>query len=261
MTESEVIIDFIYNSTGIVLDESKDYLIKGRLTPLLEESKASSIYDLINIAKSSRVITQKIIDAISTNETYFFRDKTPFNLLKEKLFPMVEEKSKNITIWSAAASTGQEAYSIAITADEYSNNSIKIFGTDINSSAVSRAQEGTYSSFEVKRGLTDSQTNRYFKKISNREFQISDSIKKMVQFRKGNLLKDTIFAGMYDIVFCRNVAIYFSNDDKRLLLERIHKSLKPGGFLLIGSTESITYGTDLFKRDLYNGAVYYEKIG
>jgi chemotaxis protein methyltransferase CheR len=260
-SEAKKIIDYIYSVTGIVIDSIYDYLIDISLSPLLEEFKVTTIYNLVLKAKSSSLISQKIIDAISTNETYFFRDKHPFELLKNKLIPLVLEKSSKVAIWSAAASTGQEAYSMAISADEESRAPVKIFGTDICSEAVAKAQKGVYTSFEVKRGLTEEQVDKYFSKISNREFMISPKIKNMVQFRRGNLLKDPIFSGMYDIVFCRNVAIYFSNDDKRLLLERLHRSLKPSGILVIGSTESIAYGADLFAREMSSSGVFYKKIG
>jgi len=259
----KAIIYYIYKISGITLDESKSYLVKGRLSPIAEELGVKDEYELIKKAENSKKIQNKIIDAITTNETYFFRDTKPFELLEKTLIPKITEKKSGISVWSAAASTGQEAYSIAMTIKETLKTKLdsttRIIGTDISEDAINSAKKGVYKSFDVNRGLNLTQVNQFFIKKSENEFEVKPDIKSMVHFNQGDLFKSPIFAGSYDVVFCRNVAIYFSEVDKKILFERIHKSLKPSGFLIIGSTESIQYVSHLFERQVSNGASYYQK--
>lgn len=256
--------EFIHRESGILLDSSKLYLVENRLLPLCQSHCFNSIGDLIQKAMGDRSIKQQVIDAISTNETYFFRDNKPFDLLKNFIVPGIFEKQNRCVIWSAACSFGQEAYSVAMALKEVlfdlTKYNLKIVGTDISADAVKRANYGVYSSFELARGLTEKQRDAYFHQTAlNGEFRIDDEIRSVAQFLQQNLLTSPIIAGMYDIVMCRNVAIYFSDRDKRLLFERIHKAIRPGGFLIIGSTESIFDMSDLFSREMYHGAVYYVK--
>lgn len=255
---------FILRETGIVLDSSKGYFIEGRLKPIETDAGVNSLGDLIRKAETDRVLKQKVIDAVSTNETYFFRDSKPFDLLRNFLVPQIMEKGNSLSIWSAASSTGQEAYSIAMSLKEIlfdlSKFKIKITGSDISAEAVQRANHGVYSRFELTRGLTPLQISRYFTPCgSHGEYKVSDELRYVVQFGQANLLTSPIFNGIYDIVFCRNVAIYFKKEDKRLLFERMFRSLKPGGSLIIGSTESLIDFPDLFSREQFHGIVYYVK--
>lgn len=255
---------FILRETGIVLDSSKGYLIEGRLKPLEKDAGVVSLGDLIRKAEIDKSLKQKVIDAVSTNETYFFRDLKPFDLLRNHLVPSIMEKEKSLSIWSAASSTGQEAYSIAMTLKEIlfdlTKYRIKITGTDISADAVHRANHGVYTKFELSRGLSPRHISQYFTPYGSQgEFKISDELRYVVQFGQANLLTSPIFNGVHDIVFCRNVAIYFKKEDKRLLFERIARSLKPHGSLVIGSTESLFDYPDLFIRKEYHGIIYYEK--
>lgn len=255
---------FILRETGIVLDNSKGYFIESRLQPLEIDCRVKSLGELIRLAENDRSVKQKVIDAVSTNETYFFRDSAPFELLRNYTVPLIMEKSKHLSIWSAAASSGQEAYSIAMILKEIlfdlTKYSIKITGTDISSEVVQRANRGVYSKFEISRGLTPQYISRFFLPYGTQgEYKIDDELRSVVQFGQANLLTSPIFNGVYDIVFCRNVAIYFKKEEKRLLFERIYRSLKPQGTLIIGSTESLIEYSDLFTRSQYHGAVFYVK--
>ncbi len=262
----QTITSYIAQESGIHLEKSKEYLVENRLQPILQTAKVTSWRDLVSKAKIDKRVKQELIDAISTNETYFFRDSKPFDVLQNHLIPEIMEKQNSLNIWSAASSTGQEAYSIAITLKNilfnFTNYRIKITGTDISDEAVARANNGVYTKFEVGRGLTDRQVNQFFTPHGKSgEFKINDEIRYIVQFRRANLLVSSFFTDSYDIVFCRNVAIYFSGSDKRKLFMQIHRSLKRNGALIVGSTESMIDMNDLFKRENFHGTVYYRKIG
>lgn len=264
ITDFNLAKEFIQSESGILLDSSKLYLVENRLYPLCQAHSFNSIGELIEKAKGNHRIKQQVIDAISTNETYFFRDIKPFDLLKNFIVPGILENQNRCVIWSAACSFGQEAYSIAMALKEVlfdlTKYNLKIVGTDISADAVKRANYGVYNSFELARGLTEKQRERYFTQTAlNGEFRIDDEIRSVAQFQQQNLLTSPVLAGMYDIVMCRNVAIYFSERDKRILFERIHKALRPGGYLIVGSTESIFDMSDLFMREMYHGAVFYIK--
>ncbi len=261
--EIKQVISFVYENSGITLDENKSYLIESRLSPLLKSNTLSSFSQLITKAKTNKPLKQDIINAISTNETYFFRDQRPFDLLKNILIPeIMGTANKRLKIWSAACSTGQEAYSIAMLLKEllfnFTTYSIQIHGTDISGEAVNKANSGIYTNFDLSRGLSPLQITRYFK-AEGTNFKISDELRSLCQFREDNILKPRALPNSYHLALCRNVAIYFNKEDKLTLLEAIHKSLRPGGFLLIGSTESIPYASHLFERTMHNGAIYYKK--
>lgn len=255
--------DFIYKNSGIVLDESKSYLLESRLTPIIRRESLSGFSELISKIKIDRKIKTEVIDSVSTNETYFFRDKKPFDLMKNFIVPNILGASgTSLKVWSAACSSGQEAYSIAMLLKEllfsFAKFSIQIHGSDISESAVNKANQGIYTKFELSRGLDPLQINRYFK-ATGTNFKISDELRSVVQFRQENILQALGIASSYHIVLCRNVAIYFNKDDKRKLFSQIHKRLRTDGYLLVGSTENISYVDDLFKRETHNGVVYYRK--
>lgn len=262
---------YILDISGIALDVGKEYLLETRLNPLITRLKCSSFFDLLQKAKADfkKQIENEIIDAISTNETYFFRDKSPFELLQHKIFPDLMDKKlqKNpsikptIRLWSAANSTGQEIYSIAmtltemgITPDKYN---IKLFGTDISDAAIAQASYGLYNKFEVARGLDLRRLNRYFSKQDDR-YKIKDEIRVMAQFKKMNLMKPFVGLGKFDIILCRNVMIYFTSEDRKKIYHNISKVLEPDGYLLIGSTESLVNDTDLFSSKKYLNSIFYQ---
>ena len=251
--EIKLITKYIYDASGIYLDESKKYLLETRLNVLVQEYGCASYLEFLQKAKgdASKTIERKIIDAISTNETLFFRDTGPFQLLQHKIFPeLIDARSPRMAgmktplkIWSAASSTGQELYSVAIVLQELlgdlSKYAIKLLGTDISDAALAQASSGKFNKFEIERGLPRDKLARYFTP-SDQTWKVNDQIRSMVNFRKLNLMQSFTGLGKFDVVLCRNVAIYFTLEDRKKLFNRIADVLEPDGYLLIGSTESLT---------------------
>lgn len=255
----------VHKHCGIVLKKNKAYLIENRLQPLIEEYSLSSFEELIAKAKDSSQLASHIVDLMTTNETSFFRDKKPYALLKEKLLPDWQanfgKKRGQLNIWSSACSTGQEVYSIAITLMEYFkgdsfNHNIKIKASDISDSAIVKASSGRYSNYEVSRGLNAAQLNKYFTREDSC-WKIKDEMRSMACFEKMNLLQPKLEYGRFDIIFCRNVAIYFSKPDRRRLFESLSSCLNNNGVLIIGATESLFDINEQLKRMDYNGTAYY----
>ncbi|MEA2083858.1 MAG: CheR family methyltransferase [Thermodesulfobacteriota bacterium] len=271
--EIQVFSKYISEISGIYLDKRKGYLLEARLQPLLKEHFCGTFGELLYKAGSdpSGGLKKKIIDAISTNETFFFRDNTPFNLLKNKIIPdLIDRRRKQyqssripIRIWSAACSTGQEVYSIAITLCEMlpiRNFDITILGTDISDKAIAQASYGKYNVFEVKRGMPSPILNKYFTP-SGDGWRIKDEIRVMAQYRKINLMEQFTGLGSFDIVFCRNVAIYFTGDKKIQLFRKIGQVLAPDGALLVGGSEFIGSVAPDFTAQHYLRGVFYQLKG
>jgi chemotaxis protein methyltransferase CheR len=263
---------YILSISGISLDAGKEYLIETRLRPILKAYGLASFKELYNAALNDpqKNLEKEIIDAISTNETYFFRDKNPFELLKFKILPdLIDKRSAekpgkpvNIRIWSAASSTGQEIYSAAMIMHELGiantrQYNIRLIGTDISDAAIAKASYGQYNKFEVARGLTPERLRKFFNKNGD-DWKIKDEIRSMVAFQKVNLLKPFNSPGKFDIIFCRNVAIYFNPPDRKKLYQTISNSLEKDGYLIIGSTESITNDTQMFKPQRYLNSTFYQ---
>ena len=242
---------YIKEICGIHLDDSKSYLLETRLNGLLSEAGAATFSELFYKARAdaSSKLRGKIIEAITTNETSFFRDTSPFDLLRHKLIPdLIDRRNGNgaavpIRIWSAACSTGQEAYSTAIMVKELLGNlasyDIRIMGTDISNKAVAQASYGEYSRLEMERGMPPEVLARHFK-ASGERWRVRDEIRALANFRTMNLLEPFSFPYLFDIIFCRNVAIYFTEADKIRLFRNLTKYLAKDGCLIIGSTESIS---------------------
>lgn len=270
--EIKVISNYIYDISGIFLDEKKAYLIETRLKMIIENEGVSSYLELYRRAKSDRTknLERKIIDAVTTNETLFFRDTSPFEMFKYKVIPDLIDKRTaqtsgpmpiNLNIWSAACSTGQEIYSLAIILKELLPNPkkyrIKLLGTDISDEAVAKASYGKYNKFEIERGLDKERLHRYFLPNGN-SWKIRDDIRAMAVFQKRNLMQSFSGIGRFDVIFCRNVAIYFSLEDRKKLFERIADVLVPDGYLIIGSTESLTGICPQFEPQRHLRSVFYQ---
>ncbi|MCK5404832.1 MAG: protein-glutamate O-methyltransferase CheR [Desulfobulbaceae bacterium] len=267
--ELKSISELIHEKSGIVLDDSKAYLLESRLAPLLTECNLGSFSDLYAKLHGSGSLTDQVIDAISTNETSFFRDHRPFALLKDKLLPDLEKNdshsgrgSSGIRIWSAACSTGQEVYTIAMVVREFfgrrvENYRIMITGTDIADSAIVKSSRGEYSGLEIGRGLSSRMVDRYFVN-QGKTFRVKDELRALVFFKKLNLLKPFDALGKFDVIFCRNVAIYFSLQNRRRLFDRLADRLNPGGILVVGGTESLFGVTDRFTRCEEQNTFYYQ---
>ena len=271
-SELNMIAQYIHDISGIYLDQSKSYLFETRLGSLAEGLGCKSFQEFHTKAKNdpTKNIERQIIDAISTNETLFFRDKGPFELLQHKLLPeLIDARTPNtpalktgIKIWSAASSTGQELYSIAIILKELlkdiSRYNLKLLGTDISDNAVAQASYGKYNKFEIERGLDQRYLQRYFTLFGD-SWKIKDEIRAMVNFRKLNLMQPFSALGKFDIIFCRNVAIYFTLEDRKKLFNKIADSLADDGFLVIGSTESLSGVCPRFVPKRHLRAIFYQK--
>jgi chemotaxis protein methyltransferase CheR len=270
-TELTLISQYIQTLTGIYLDQSKSYLFETRLSSIAEAQGCSSYQQLVNKSRQdpSKKIEKDIIDAITTNETLFFRDKGPFELLQHKILPEIidlrsaqSSLKTRIKIWSAAASTGQELYSIAIVIKELlkelSNYSFTLFGTDISDAAIAQASYGKYNRFEIERGLDKAYLQKYFTLFGD-SWKIKDEIRGMVNFRKLNLMQPFTSLGKFDIIFCRNVAIYFTLEDRKKLFNKLADSLADDGYLVIGSTESLTGVCPRFVAKRHLRSIFYQK--
>ncbi len=270
--EVRIISRYIYDISKITLDQSKAYLIESRLSELLKAQNCSSFYELYQRAKAdlTKSLEKKIIDKITTKETYFFRDNSPFELLQHKILPdlidiRTAKSSKffpiSIRIWSAACSTGQEVYSIAIIIKELlpalTKYNIKISGTDISDAAIGQASYGVFNKFEIERGLTHDKLEKYFIPFKDK-WKVKDELRAMVSFSKHNLMFPFTDIGKFDIIFCRNVGIYFSIEDRKKLFNKIADVLEQDSYLIIGATESLTNICSRFEPKRHLKSVYYQ---
>ncbi len=262
---------YILNISGIYLDKSKGYLLEARLKSMMDDFGATSYITFLNQIKadSTKKMEKSLIDAISTNETFFFRDNVPFDLLRNKIIPdLIDLRRKknpsrpvSIKVWSAACSTGQEVYSIAITLLEMlagmGSFEISILGTDISGDAVAQASYGKYNRFEIERGLEPKKRHKYFSP-SGKGWRIKDEVRSLAKFEKMNLMQPFPAAmGPFDIVFCRNVAIYFQNHDKMNLFKKIARVTAPGGSLIVGGSENLLAVAPDFVSQQYLRGMYY----
>ncbi|MCB1784898.1 MAG: methyltransferase domain-containing protein [Chromatiaceae bacterium] len=261
--EYKAIHEFLESQAGIRLGTGKEYLVISRLSRLFAVFELDGFGDLVSRLGdfgSSR-IQAAVVDAMTTNETFWFRDAAHFRALVDGI--LSETKPLDLRIWSAAASTGQEAYTVAITLQDGMQEGrlarsmrYEIVGTDISATALKEAQGGVYCGISAARGLTDLQRQRYFREQDGC-IELLPQYRQRVNFRQFNLLKSFESLGRFDVIYCRNVLIYFSRERKRDIIERMARSLRPGGHLFLGSTESISGHEDLFEmRNLAGGLVY-----
>jgi chemotaxis protein methyltransferase CheR len=255
--------DFLERQAGIRLGAGKEYLIISRLSRLLPTFDLAGYDQLVKALTGfgNTKLQTAIVDAMTTNETFWFRDIAHFRVLTEGL--LAESKPNRLRIWSAASSTGQEAYTTAISLQDAMQSgrvsrtlSYEIVGTDISPTAVREAQGASYCGVAAARGLSDDQRRRYFREQGGC-IEVLPQYRKGISFRTFNLLKPFDGLGRFDVVFCRNVLIYFSQERKRDIVSRIARSLNPGGHLFLGSTESMSGHEDLFEmRSITGGLVY-----
>ena len=245
---------FLKERSGLDLSADKQYLVESRLMPLARKANLSGIEELVQkIKNGSSTIASDVVEAMTTNETFFFRDKVPFDHLRDVVLPeMIQARAarKSLRIWCAAASTGQEPYSIAMTIKEMSAQlagwRIEIIGTDISQQVLEKSKSGIYTQFEVQRGLPIQLLVKYFKQTGEM-WQINPEIRSMIQYKPLNLLQDFSSMGKFDIIFCRNVLIYFDQDMKTQIFGRLAKCTEPDGFLALGAAETVVGLTDAFK--------------
>ncbi len=264
---------FLEEVCGILLGDNKHYLVQSRLGRTLKEASVGSLGELVALLRRERTggpLREKVIEAMTTNETFWFRDIHPFTILSEHVLPDFSARNKrSIRVWSAACSTGQEPYSVSITMQEYLNrnpgafNEAQIVATDISPAVLTEARTGYYDAMAVARGLPLEIKSRYFERDKHHweeRWQVRPDIRKRVRFTTGNLMADFGSLGRFDVIFCRNVLIYFSSGSKSAILSRITAALNPGGYLFLGASESLSQYTDAFETIRCNaGAVYKKK--
>jgi chemotaxis protein methyltransferase CheR len=246
--------EHVRSQVGIVLEDNKHYLFESRLAPIVKRHGLGSINDLCALLRAKRDVelAHQVVEAMTTNETYFFRDPAQYEVIRTVLLPKLKEErrdTRNLRFWSAASSTGQEAYSLAMLLLEngFQDWNIQMLGTDFSEKVVERARSGVYQQIEVNRGLPAALLVKYFRR-SGLDWHLSDAALRMVRFETIDLRKSMRILGPFDLVFCRNVMIYFDNETKRNIIKEIHSTLFRGGWLLLGGAETAISLEERFDR-------------
>ena len=260
--------EFLEQQCGIVLGNNKQYLVKSRLAPLMAKFNVDTLSKLVmlTLSPTERQLRAAVIDAMTTNETLWFRDDYPFALLKNKLLPEFSKRRAPLKIWSAASSSGQEPYSIAMTVLEYIQanpgsfpSGVQIIGTDISNTMLEHCKYAHYDSLALSRGLSLERKRQFFEDGDNGMLKVKDNIKKMVSFRQLNLLNSYSLMGRFDLVFCRNVLIYFSPELKTQIISQIHNTLNKDRYLFLGASESLSGISQDFNMIRCNPGIVYQK--
>jgi chemotaxis protein methyltransferase CheR len=248
--------------SGLDLSSDKQYLVESRLNPLARRVGLSSIAELVAKIKSgTEALTSEVVEAMTTNETFFFRDRIPFDHLRQTVLPGLVQARANrraLRIWCAASSTGQEPYSIAMCIKEFAPLArwrVEIVATDLSHGVLEKSRAGIFSQFEVQRGLPIQMLVKYFTQTGDL-WQINADIRAMVQHRQLNLLQDFSHLGSFDVIFCRNVLIYFDQETKTAIFDRLARVLEPDGVLALGAAESVVGISDAFKPDPERRGLY-----
>ncbi len=255
----------VRDHSAIVLDDTKGYLVESRLGPLLYSEGVRDIDELAFRLRDDRFgpLRRKVLDAMTNNESWFFRDLYPFEALKTVILPQIisrADSTKSLSIWSAACSSGQEIYSVAMLIREnfpsLLNWNMTLLGSDISEAILARAEAGTYSQLEVNRGLPAILLAKYFQQ-AGRDWQLKHVVRDMARFRYVNLSSSLPHLGPFDVVFLRNVMIYFALDVRRQILARIRQVLRPGGILFLGAAETTLNLDDTYERVPFQKTFYY----
>ena len=254
---------YLKEHSGLDLAADKRYLIESRLLPLAREAGLPGISELVQKMKGGSIaFNARVVEAMTINETFFFRDKTPFDHFRDLIMPQMLRARANrrrIRIWCAAGSTGQEPYSLAMSMKEagaaLAGWRIEIIATDLSQEVLEKSKAGLYSQFEVQRGLPIQMLLKYFKQAGEL-WQINADIRAMVQHRQLNLLHDFSQLGVFDLIFCRNVLIYFDQQTKTNVLNRLAQAIEADGFLMLGAAETVFGLTNVFKPMAERRAVY-----
>ncbi len=261
---------YLQEKSGIVLADGKQYLVSSRLSPLLSRFHCDSVDTLVTrcMDETNRSLTEDVIDAMTTNETLWFRDTYPYLALQNVIVPdlVMRGTDREVRIWSAACSSGQEPFSIAITILEMMGRMVhvdpslvKIIGTDLSAEMLQRCREGLYDAHALSRGLTAERRAKFFKPTHNPNLmRIDPRVSRMVEFRPLNLLGSYALMGRFDVIFCRNVLIYFNNDVKRQILKKFLYCLNPGGYLILGATETVAGIDDKFEMIRCHPGIIYK---
>jgi len=266
-SDFEYVQQLVYKNAGIVLDKGKEYLLELRLRPVAKKQGFNTISELIcklRVQQSLNGMHNSVINALTTNETSFFRDLHPFEVLKDKIFPELIKKNasqRKLNIWCCACSSGQEPYTIAMILREnfplLANWSVNILATDISDDVLLTAKEGMYNQLEVNRGLPIKYLVKYFTKNGN-GWKVKDELRKVISFRKLNLLDYWLNISTMDIIFIRNILIYFDTTTKQAILTKLRRLMTRDSYLFLGSTETLVNIDDSFKWEKVNKTIFYK---
>lgn len=261
---------FLADACGIILGENKQYLVASRLSGLMAEREIPSLKELVSRIKliSNRALKEAVVDAMTTNETLWFRDTHPFDIFKNKFLPELQVECKQrIRIWSAACSSGQEPYSLSMLVEEYRaanrgmlRQPVEFVATDLSPSMLEACNRAEYDRLSLGRGLGDDRLKRFFDPLEDDVWRVKDAIRKPIRFQSLNLMDSFMSLGKFDLVYCRNVLIYFSADLKRDILCRIHATLRPGGYLVLGASEGMTGLNDYYEMVQCNPGIVYRAL-
>jgi chemotaxis protein methyltransferase CheR len=264
---------FLEDACGISLGDNKQYLVTNRIRRILDENNIASFGELVRVLKQglNRKLKDQVVDSMTTNETFWFRDNYPYDHLKSTLLPQLMAANNRmfgpVRIWSAACSSGQEPYSISMMVEEYKRQvmgnlprQVQVIATDLSSTVLDQAKRGEYDKLSVLRGLSSERLDRYFENPTPIMWRVKRLVKERIDFRSLNLMDSYGALGKFDIVFCRNVLIYFNADLKRQILQKIHASLKPQGILFLGSSEGLAGAADLFEMVRCDPGILYKAI-
>ncbi len=257
--------DYVYRESGIVLDGDKRYLLEARLMPIAKQLRLGDLNDLCAMLGgpvANALVKRQVVEAMTTNETFFFRDSAQYDALRSVVIPSLiaqRQDTRKMSFWSAASSSGQEAYSLAMMLLEMGLGDwrIRIQGTDLSTQMAERASSGRYLQIEVNRGLPIAYLVKYFTRVGL-EWQLKDEVRRMVDFSTCDLRQSMSARGPFDVVFCRNVLIYFDVESKRKILDQIFGTLFRGGYLLLGGSETTLNLTDRFERKIFGQTVFYQ---
>jgi chemotaxis protein methyltransferase CheR len=253
-SDYEFLRKFLKDRSGLDLSADKQYLVESRLVPLARKAGLPGLAELVAKLKSAaEPLSTEVVEAMTTNETFFFRDKVPFDHLKATVLPELlraRASRRSLRIWCAASSTGQEPYSIAMCLKELGSTlagwRVEIVATDLSQGVLEKSRAGLFSQFEVQRGLPIQLLVKHFTQVGEL-WQLNADIRGMVQFKQLNLLQDFTHLGAFDVIFCRNVLIYFDQDTKTNVFGRLAKRMEPEGYLMLGAAETVVGLTDAFK--------------
>jgi chemotaxis protein methyltransferase CheR len=258
--------EFLERTSGIHLGENKQYLVKTRLAGVMREHGFDSLPALLGVVRGpgNTPLRQRVVDAMTTNETQWFRDAVPFRILQETVLPALGASGAGrLRIWSAACSTGQEAYSISMAVEELRQRSpgrlareVEVVGTDLSSNALAVAQSGVYDDMALSRGLAPERRDRFFLR-RGAAWQVREEVRRRCSFRQANLLQSFAALGRFDVIFCRNVLIYFARANKVDILTRMARALSPQGYLFLGASEALPQEVSELRMERVEGGVLY----
>lgn len=268
--EFEQFRSILERNSGIHLPANKQYLVATRLRKLMHEHNFGTLRQLLSSLQSgaSSSLRNQVVEAMTTNETFWFRDNYPFSYLGGHLLPQhnASRPGSRLRIWCTACSSGQEPYSLAMIADEYARSvgktasMVEIMATDISDAMLERSKQGLYDQLELTRGMSNTRLERYFDNRGDGRWQVKSALRNSVSYRRLNLKDSYTNFGKFDVIFCRNVLIYFSAELKNDILRRLHQQLQPGGILFLGASEGLGGCTDIYEMVQCNPGIAYRSV-